>query len=235
HGGDVMRTTAVSSRSSVDHRRQGLRRATTSLFVLASVLVSPSTHAQPFYGFGSGATGGAGKPVIAVTNLNDTRAGSFRAALARAASSGGGSITFQVAATISPLSSLAVPDNTTIDGASAPSPGITLCGNHVGTSGTLTIFRNNIILQHLRIREASNDGIMIASKNGGSISQIVVDHCSITNSDDGGIDVTGCLGISPSGCQSSYRVSDVTLSNNYFAGNGSGSNGGASLNRYGVS
>ena len=212
-----------------------MRLSTLALASLVAVSSAPMlAGAQPFYGFGSGATGGAGKPTFVVTNLNDSGAGSFRAALASAASSGGGVITFQVGGTITPQSSLAVPDNTTIAGGTAPSPGITLCGTQIGNSGTLTIFRSNVIVQHLRIREAGNDAIMIASKNGGSISQIVVDHCSLTNSDDGGIDVTGCFGMSPSGCQPSYRVSDVTLSNNYFAGNGTGSNGGASLNRYGV-
>jgi hypothetical protein len=126
---------------------------------------------------------------------------------------------------------LDVPDRTTIDGSSAPAPGITLLGERTGDRGTgvLNVYRSNVIVRGLRIRNAMNDGIHIVPRSGESIANIVVDHCSISRSGDGGIDITGRNGM---------RVTDVTIVSNYLAGNGGpcekGTCGGASLAKYGV-
>jgi pectate lyase len=180
-------------------------------------------------GFGATVTGGAGWPSFRVSSLADSGAGTLRETLARAAAAGGGTITFAVSGDIVVASDLMVPPNTTLDGVSAPAPGITLWGEQVGGGGgVINIAQSNVVVRGLRIRDSGNDGIHIAPRTG-NIFGIVIDHCSVTNSADGGIDVTGRFG---------FIVSDVTLAWNYIAGSGGvcwkGLCGGGSLIKYGV-
>lgn len=192
----------------------------------------PGPPGEPaYFGFGSLATGGAGRAEFSVTSLADSGRGTLRRALEDARRAGGGVVLFAVAGDIVLSSGLNVPADTTLDGLSAPPPGITLWGESVGGGGgVLNIYQSNVIVRGIRVRNAGNDGIQIAPKAGHSISDIVVDHCSVTNSTDGGIDVTGRNGL---------RVTDLTISWNYLAGNGGpcgkGLCGGASLVKYGVS
>jgi len=192
----------------------------------------PSTPGEPaYFGFGSLATGGAGREEFLVTSLADSGRGTLRGALEEARRAGGGVVLFAVGGDIVLRSGLDVPADTTLDGLSAPPPGITLWGEGIGGGGgVLNIYESNVIVRGIRVRNAGNDGIQIAPKAGRSISDIVVDHCSVTNSADGGIDVTGKNGL---------RVTDLTISWNYLAGNGGkcskGFCGGASLVKYGVS
>jgi hypothetical protein len=192
---------------------------------------SPShAPAAAYPGFGFKTTGGEGRPVFTVTSLADAGPGSLRDALAKAGRDGG-TIRFTVGGGIKLESSLEVPGRSTIDGSSAPSPGITLWGEHAGARGTgvLNVFESNVIVRDLRIRDGMNDGIHIAPKRGRPVANVVVDHCSITNSADGGIDITGRNGV---------PVTDITIINNYLAGNGGpcpkGMCGGGSLAKYGV-
>jgi hypothetical protein len=183
-----------------------------------------------YTGFGAETSGGEGWPLFTVTALADSGIGSLRSVLATIGRVGGGRIAFAVAGDIVLRAELAVPANTTIDGLTAPAPGITLWGDHLSSGGgALEIESSNVIVRGLRIRNAVNDGIQIAANRGTSIAHIVVDHCSVTNSGDGGIDVTGHNGA---------IVSDVTLSWNYLAGNGGPCSktwcGGGSLVKYGV-
>jgi hypothetical protein len=193
---------------------------------------SPSTPVggRIFPGFGSHTTGGAGRPVFTVETLADSGAGSLRDALTRAGP-GGGTIRFSIGGGIDLSASLDVPAHTTIEGSSAPSPGITLWGEHAGARGTgvINIYESDVVVRGLRIRNGMNDGVHVAARNGHAISHIVVEHCSITNNGDGGIDLTGYRGLA---------VTDVTIVWNYFAGNGGlcwkGTCGGASLMKYGA-
>ncbi len=184
-----------------------------------------------YSGFGAETSGGEGRPVFAVTSLADAGIGTLRSVLESVGRLGGGRVVFNVGGDVVLRAELVIPANTTIDGLSAPAPGVTLWGDRLGTGGgVLEINASNVIVRGLRIRNAINDGIHIAAKPGRSIGRIVVDHCSITNSGDGGIDVTGADGA---------LVRDVTLSWNYLAGNGSacttkGWCGGGSLVKYGV-
>jgi Right handed beta helix region len=183
-----------------------------------------------YTGFGAGARGGADAPVFVVRSLADAGPGTLREALAAAHGAGSGLILFEVAGDIVLASDLEVPAHSTLDGLSAPDPGITLWGDHVGGSrGVVDILDSDVVVRGLRIRNASNDGIHVAPQHGYAIRDIVVDHCSITNSADGGIDVTGRDGL---------LVTDVTLSWNYVAGSGSvcakGTCGGGALIKYGV-
>ncbi len=162
-------------------------------------------------GFGHRTTGGAGRPTFTVTTLADAGKGSLRDALARAVP-GGGTIRFAVGGGIRLAAGLDVPGRTTIDGTSAPAPGITLWGERTGARGTgvLNIAESNVVLRGLRIRDAGNDGVHIAPRRR-AVANVVVDHCSVTNSRDGGIDITGRDGL---------PVADVTVVASYLAGNG---------------
>ena len=176
----------------------------------ATPAAQPSAGGYP--GFGFRTTGGAGRPVITVTTLADSGPGSLRAALSRADHTGG-TIRFTVGGDIALLSGLDVPNRTTIDGSSAPAPGITLLGESAGAGGTgvLNLYQSNVIVRGLRIRNGMNDGIHVVPRLGETVENIVVDHCSITGSHDGGIDITG---------RSGFKVTDVTIISNYLAGNG---------------
>jgi pectate lyase len=185
-----------------------------------------------YTGFGAGATGGEGRPLFTVTSLADSGIGSLRSVLEAVGRLGGGRVVFTVAGDVVLLAELVVPTNTTIDGLSAPAPGITLWGDRLGAGGgVLEINASNVIVRGLRIRNAVGDGIQIAAKDATSVARIVVDHCSVTNSGDGGIDVTGS--------SDDAVVGDVTLSWNYLAANGGPCAnktwcGGGSLVKYGV-
>ena len=188
-----------------------------------------------YTGFGAETTGGEGRTSFTVTSLADNGLGSLRSALAASEHSGGGRIDFAVAGDIVLLAELIVPGNTTIDGLSAPAPGITLWGERLGAGGgALEIHSGNVIVRGLRIRNAVNDGIQIAAKRGRAVARVVIDHCSVTNSGDGGIDVTGGSMTGGDGA----LVSDVTLSWNYLAANGGPCAktwcGGGALVKYGV-
>jgi hypothetical protein len=190
----------------------------------------PPRPAPAYPGFGYRATGGAGRPTFTVTTLADAGPGSLRDALARAGETGG-TIRFAVAGGITLESGLDVPGRTTIDGATAPAPGITLWGARTGARGTgvVNVYESNVVLRGLRIRDAGNDGVHIAPRRRRPVANVVVDHCSITNSADGGIDVTG---------RDDLPVTDVTIVGNYLAGNGGscpkGLCGGASLATHGA-
>lgn len=187
--------------------------------------------AGSYTGFGAAATGGEGRPVLVVTSLADSGIGSIRTALDTAGRIGGGRIVFAIGGDVVLRDGLRVPANVTLDGLTAPAPGITLWGERVPAGGgVLEIERGNVVVRGLRIRNAVNDGIHIAAKDGIDVARVVVDHCSVTNSADGGIDVTGSTGA---------RVRDVTLSWNYLAANGGPCAtkewcGGAALVKYGV-
>jgi pectate lyase len=128
-------------------------------------------HAQSFsgaQGYGAVATGGS--TVYTVNNLNDSGTGSLRDAL----SASGRYVKFSVTGTITLKSELAVPSNTTLDGTTAPSPGITIVGQPVSTSD-----HNNIIIRNLRFRETDSGPSGKGSLMGSDCYDIMIDHCSI--------------------------------------------------------
>src|SRR5687767_3683537 len=103
-------------------------------------LVSPrvaAAHAAP-EGFGASTLGGSGKATYRVTSLADSGAGTLRDALAQ----GNRTIVFDVAGTISVRSSLFVRGGyVTIDGSTAPAPGITLA--HTGLDAPILAIRGD--------------------------------------------------------------------------------------------
>jgi hypothetical protein len=206
------------------------RPGTSSFITPRRVPAKATPRAYP--GFGYQTTGGQGFPTYTVTSLAAVGAGTLSDALGGARRSGGGIIRFRVSGGIAPTASLTVPANTTVDGTTAPGGGITIWGGYAGGGGgTLQVWYSNVIIRGLRIRNSANDGIQVAPKGAGvgDISRIVIDHCSVTNSEDGDIDTTGYHG---------HRLSDITLIGNYIAGSGrrcsKGRCGGGTLFKYGA-
>lgn len=149
-----------------------------------------STELKAFptaYGAGAFVTGGRGKQVYKVTNLNDSGDGSFRSAIQNAASSNGGIIVFDVSGIIELQSSLQIGgNNITIAGQTAPEGGITI------SAGSNARFRasniNNFIMRYIRIRPrySSNDAFELYDA-----SDVILDHVSISWGGDEAITIRG--------------------------------------------
>ena len=167
---------------------------------VVSVVCLPPADA--YEGFGSHTPGGYGKPVYTVTSLAASGAGT----LADAVSRGNRYIKFAVAGTIKLTSPIRVKGAyLTIDGATAPAPGITLKGAGLYIQGSLGA--HDVIVRHLRVRNAIDDGFGVSY----GAYNVVLDHVSAQGSMDGNIDVTA-------------DSHDVTVSWGLFAGPATGKN-----------
>jgi hypothetical protein len=150
----------------------------TSTTTTSSSTTTTTTQTQ---GFGADTSGGSGKPLYHVTNLNDSGAGSLRDAV----SQGNRDVVFDVAGTINAASNIYVKGALiTIDGTTAPSPGITLSGYGLGIWGSKGA--HDVIVRGIRIRNVAVDGININQE----AYNVLVDHVSIGDTGDGSIDVT---------------------------------------------
>jgi hypothetical protein len=151
----------------------------------SSATLTVSAVQTGWAGFGKNVTGGAGKSVVHVTNLNDSGAGSFRAAVGSDRT-----IVFDVGGTIAiPASSSDIVfesvSNVTIDGSNAPAPGVSFAVRGINFRNS-----NNIIVTNIRHRGGFNNG----AESGGCLtffpacSNVVVDHCSFSGFQDEAID-----------------------------------------------
>jgi len=157
---------------------RGLLACVTLLSVSLALAVPVSAQ---YEGFGAVTAGGDGYPVVRVTTLDDAGPGSLREALA----AGGRTIVFDVAGAIVLADFLYVDGAfVTIDGFTAPPPGITLRNHGLVIRGSRGA--HDVIVRGLRIRDAAIDGIQIAY----GAYNVVVDHCSIAGSGDGNLDIT---------------------------------------------
>ncbi|WP_053991058.1 hypothetical protein [Mangrovimonas sp. TPBH4] len=161
-------------------------------------------------GFGRHATGGRGGVVLKVTNLNDSGPGSLRQALQY--SSGPRTIVFEVGGTITLTSALSVTNgDVTVAGQTAPGDGILIKGSMV------IVEDSNVIIRYLRFRpgpSAANtaDGLNITAWSG-TVENIIIDHCSISWSDDENFDIRAV---------GSGKVQNVTLQNSIVSESGYG-------------
>jgi subtilase family serine protease len=145
-------------------------------------------------GFGASTAGGASGATYRVTTLADDGPGSLRDAV----SQGDRLVVFDVAGEIALVGPVFVNGaNVTIDGTTAPAPGITLSRGGLAIRGSRGA--HDVIVKGLRIRQAPGDGIQVAF----GASHVVVEGVSIAHSQDGNLDVSG--------------ASDVTVCRSFLA------------------
>ncbi len=130
-------------------------------------------------GHGRYVTGGRGGNIVHVTNLNDSGTGSFREAVETKNKNKAKIIVFDVAGVIALNKELQIGDNTTIEGQTAPYPGITV-RYYTMRPGS------NVIIRFIRFRRGQErdvddgaDATWQRNKNG-----IIFDHCSFSWSID---------------------------------------------------
>ncbi|KAJ6510053.1 polysaccharide lyase family 1 protein [Mycena vitilis] len=139
-------------------------------------------------GFGSIATGGT-TPFV-VTSLADSGTGTFRDAV----SVSGRNITFAVSGYVVLQSPVSLSSSITINGQTAPSPGIGFMGREISASG-----RSNVIVRNIRIRQGNLDTDTGKSAfNMGAASSIILDHCSIEYGVFDSVDAVGAVNVTVS-------------------------------------
>lgn len=148
---------------------------------LILLVLFASSSSQAYQGFGALTQGGFGKPVYHVTNLNDSGSGSFRDAV----SQGNRYVVFDIGGTINLATYLYVQGSfITIDGFSAPAPGITIKNYGLIIRGIKGA--HDVIVQGIRVRDAAIDGFQVAY----GAYNIVLDHVSSAGSLDENIEIT---------------------------------------------
>jgi len=145
------------------------------------VLLFTSASSSEYQGFGAETPGGSGQPVYRVTHLRDSGPGSLRDAVSR----GRRYIVFDVAGEINLSNRIHVKGSfITIDGVTAPAPGITLKGWGLymwGNQGA-----HNIIIRGIRVRNSDGDGLHVSK----GAHDVVIDRSSVALAGDGNIDIT---------------------------------------------
>ncbi len=126
-------------------------------------------------GFGDNTTGGAGGPILVVSNLDDDGPGSLREAATR---DGAFWIRFDVSGVIALSSPIEVTSDKTIDGRGAD---ITLTDGLFIQNG-----QSNVIINNLKLRNAPGD--LIRLYNGSD--RVWVHHCDLSEGGDGAFDAT---------------------------------------------
>jgi pectate lyase len=136
-------------------------------------------------GYGASSLGGWDGDIITVTNLNDSGAGSLRAALAQ---SGARMVRFSVSGTIDLQSILSISNGrVTVEGQTAPNGGI--CTKGFGWQ----VAAEDVVIQHMRMRPGTNadpgnnDGLYITN----TARRVVIDHCSLSWAQDENFSIYG--------------------------------------------
>ena len=144
---------------------------------LASAADSPASERHLAFptaeGYGRFALGGRAGRVIKVTNLNDSGAGSFRAAVE---ADGPRTVVFDVSGLITLESRLIIKHrDLTIAGQTAPGDGICIRKYNMGMLGA-----TNVIVRYLRVRPGNISGMTLDGMGMASSDQCIIDHCSIS-------------------------------------------------------
>lgn len=180
-----------------------------SLLALAITMLAGQFANAEFVGFGSITRGAddcpTGAPEIyTVTNLNNSGTGSFRDAV----SIGCRHVVFDVGGAIDLTSTLQISESyITIDGSTAPSPGITLnlLGQRLALEARNNVAVHDIIVTHVRSvgngqKVETKDLWELDGSSGAPVYNIFFDHMTMTAAGDGSVDMYG-------------DVYNVTLSN----------------------
>jgi pectate lyase len=150
----------------------------------------PLATALSYQGFGANTLGGEGRAVYRVTNLDNSGPGSLRDALSQA----NRHIVFDVAGVVTVSSRLYVAGaNITIDGFTAPSPGISIknYGLYIdGTKGAHDVIVRGIRVQIVNNQATVEDGIAIHGTNN-----VVIDHVSVRGATDENIGINNARDI----------------------------------------
>ncbi len=159
-----------------------------------------------YEGFGANTVGGKDGKAVKVTCLSDSGPGSLREACA---STGRRKIEFSVGGVIRLESDLVIESPyITLDGETAPAPGITLVGRGI------SIRASEVIVRHMRTRPGrtggspdTRDGIAIylTCKAKSGIRNVVIDQCSATWATDENIQLWNE--------NTTYAIENVTISN----------------------
>jgi len=153
---------------------------------------------KPLEGFGSTATGGAGGDVYHVTTLNNDGAGSLREAV----SQGNRTVIFDLGGEIVLDTPIRIRvNNLTIDGSTAPAPGITIKKSQLYMSCLgIENYAQNIIIRYLRVQGMWKKGDESVGNNLGTmyfdgldIHRVVLDHITTRNAYDSGLDIWGAV------------------------------------------
>jgi pectate lyase len=174
-------------------KRKSIFTALVATLVLLSTLI-PSGYAAPAVkvfpgamGFGTDTLAGRGGKVIYVTNLNDSGAGSLRAALADASPR---TVLFKVSGTITLASDIVVQKPyLTIAGQTAPGEGVQIRGAQI------KIATHDVLIRYLKMRtgDLSNnsnpaDRDAVTLNRDPNVYNVVIDHSTlIWGPDVGGI------------------------------------------------
>jgi len=169
-------------------------------------------------GFGIMTKAGRGGQIIKVTNLNDSGAGSLRAALK---TTGERTVIFETSGTITLENKIVITSgNLTVAGQTAPGLGILVKGRGI------VISANDVLFQHIAIRpgdtpntatdgqkeEDNRDALGISTDLGETVRRVVVDHVSLSWSVD---ETFTTWANNTSGVRS--FVKECTISNSIFS------------------
>lgn len=137
---------------------------------LAPAAVAPLASFPGAEGFGAVATGGRGGEVYRVTTLEDGGPGSFRDAVSRPRRT----VVFAVGGVIRLRTDVAVSDDLTVAGETAPGEGVCFYGRSVSLGD-----RRNVILRYLRFRQGMSGDRGKKALGMDGAQRIMIDHCSI--------------------------------------------------------
>lgn len=148
--------------------------------------IAPLLQGRAAEGFGADTPGGRDGTRMAVTTLDDSGPGSFRAA---ATAAGRRTIVFVVAGLITLTSPVVIREPyVTIDGASAPGDGVCIRGSEV------TIRTHDVIVRHMRFRPGDLAGAEVdALSVGGDSHHVLVDHVSASWAVDETLSASGAI------------------------------------------
>lgn len=152
---------------------------------LVVLLFASASHSSEYQGFGAETPGGSGQPTYRVTNLRDSGPGSLRDAVSR----GQRYVVFDVAGEITLSDHVLVRGSyVTIDGFTAPPPGITIKNRGLYVRGIDGA--HDVIVRGIRVRDAAASSSTDCMQVSHGAYNVVVDHVSTHGCGDGGIDLT---------------------------------------------